>query len=314
MLVLLLIGMICFSQTAARGVMAGLLLWYQAVLPTLFPCSVVTTMLLRRQSILPLVRILQPVFGALFGLSPAGTYVFVCSMFCGYPCAAVLTGQMYEAGRLSEEELHHILAFANLPGPAFLSGFLLKTCFPDCGIPVWALFGIYVIAAMGMAWMHRLLHPQKRSEKQEKILMLPSGQRNLPFFEDLNISIHQALEIQLNICGCLLFASAIAALASELLKTIFGDLDSLLSGIGIGLLEMTSGIRLLSESNHPAALPGACGIAAFGGFSVAAQVFSTLPDRKKTRYSLAEYLVWKVLYGLLVTAIAALARFTLLLS
>ena len=305
MLLLLLVGMICFSQTAAQGVVSGLLLWYQAVLPTLFPCCVVTTMLLQRQSMLPLVHFVQPIFRVLFGVSEAGTYVLLCSLCCGYPCAAVLTGQMDASGRLTKQELHHLMAFANVPGPAFLTGFLLKHCFPDSEISGGALVATFLAVAVLLAQISRLLHPQKAATS---LPLLVQEHSNTPFFEDLNAAIHQALAIQLQICGCLLFASALSALLSALLTHFFSMADGFFCGILTGILEMTSGIRLLAKSTHTAAFPAACGIAAFGGFSVAAQVFSVMQDRKKTRYSLVEYLVWKIGYGLLVAACAALVQ------
>ena len=139
------------------------------------------------------------------------------------------------------------MAFANVPGPAFLTGFLLKHCFPDSGISGGALVATFLAVAVLLAQISRLLHPQKAATS---LPLLVQEHSNTPFFEDLNAAIHQALAIQLQICGCLLFASALSALLSALLTHFFSMADGFFCGILTGIWQQwDSAVTLIRITN-----------------------------------------------------------------
>lgn len=65
-----------------------------------------------------------------FGLSPAGAYVLILGLLCGYPMGAKLAHDLYIDQQISRREGEYLLTFSCNASPAFiisyLSGILLK--------------------------------------------------------------------------------------------------------------------------------------------------------------------------------------------
>ena len=86
-----LLFMIFHADLVTKGAAAGLLLWYSAVVPALFPFMVLSSVLTGSGGIS---RLMQP-FTAVFrfcGLSADGWYVLLTGLLCGCPMGANVCG------------------------------------------------------------------------------------------------------------------------------------------------------------------------------------------------------------------------------
>ena len=66
----------------------GLTLWLNVMIPALLPFLILTGILLKTGNIRKLLNPAAPLTKKLLGLSPAGTYVFLLGLLCGYPMGA----------------------------------------------------------------------------------------------------------------------------------------------------------------------------------------------------------------------------------
>ena len=118
----LLFFLLFHPKEALTGVKNGLGLWLNIMIPTLLPFLILTGALLKTGNIRKLLKPSAFFWKTFFGLSPAGAYVLILGLLCGYPMGAKLAHDLYID--------QYLLTFSCNASPAFiisyLSGILLK--------------------------------------------------------------------------------------------------------------------------------------------------------------------------------------------
>ena len=126
----LLLFLLFHPKEALTGVKNGLGLWLNIMLPTLLPFLILTGALLKTGNIRKLLKPSAFFWKTFFGLSPAGAYVLILGLLCGYPMGAKLAHDLYINQQISRREGEYLLTFSCNASPAFiisyLSGILLK--------------------------------------------------------------------------------------------------------------------------------------------------------------------------------------------
>lgn len=117
-----LLFMIFHADLVTKGAAAGLLLWYSAVVPALFPFMVLSSVLSGSGGISWLMQPFTVVF-RFCGLSADGWYVLLTGLLCGCPMGAKTCADFLAEGRLSSSEAKFLFALCNHPSPMFLAGF-----------------------------------------------------------------------------------------------------------------------------------------------------------------------------------------------
>ena len=74
--------MLLFPETVFQGACDGLLLWYQILIPTLFPYLIVTGLLLKTDGAAVVSRLLFRPFHLLFGTSFYGSFAVLSGFLC----------------------------------------------------------------------------------------------------------------------------------------------------------------------------------------------------------------------------------------
>ena len=120
--------LLLFPQTVFRGAENGLLLWFRTVLPTLLPFLIVSNFLIRTDAARVLARLLTPVLGRLFRVSPYGSFAMLTGFLCGYPMGGKVTADLLREGRISLSEASYLLSFCNNTSPGFIVSFLVWQC------------------------------------------------------------------------------------------------------------------------------------------------------------------------------------------
>lgn len=126
----LLLFLLFHPKEALTGVENGLGLWLNIMIPTLLPFLILTGALLKTGNIRKLLKPSAFFWKTFFGLSPAGAYVLILGLLCGYPMGAKLAHDLYIDQQISRREGEYLLTFSCNASPAFiisyLSGILLK--------------------------------------------------------------------------------------------------------------------------------------------------------------------------------------------
>lgn len=268
----------------------GLNLWFQKMIPALFPFMILSGLLIGLELSDSFASLFAPVLRPLFRLSDSCLYCLVIGFMCGFPMGARVCAQSYEKKRLSRREATLMLAFCNNIGPIYFSGYVLRL-FP-VQRPFMALIGMYGIPLVYGLFLRYTLFSD--IDSKEKVSVIPGGKKTEVsigrFFSELNLSILSSLNAITALGGYMIFCNLLNLLPQLLWK----DFPVFLRLTG-PLLEITSGLSRLQPSDSHWAfvfLP-------LGGLSCIAQTYSCLHG---TDLSLKEYVFHKAIQTLLTAA------------
>lgn len=267
----------------------GVSLWFHTVLPTLLPFIILSNLLLRSGTVLPLLSRLDPLWNRLLGLSSGGAYCLILGLFCGFPMGARLTAGLLRDGHLSEDEASYLLCFCNNASPMFLSGFLVTGSLrsPELMLPVLLTYyaGVAITLTLCRVRFRRFhIRSGKASKKEETVRRLSVG-------ELMDVSIMDAFDAITRLGGYIILFSICSAMLVKLCAYAPG-----LHPAAAMLLEITTGTGAVLSSSWSASLKLAVllGGTAFGGLSVLAQTAGMI---RGSGLRLGSYFCSKVLQG-----------------
>lgn len=282
-------AILLFPGQALSLSLEGLNLWFQKMIPALFPFMILSGLLIGLGLSDSFASLFSPVLRPLFCLSDSCLYCLVIGFLCGFPMGARVCAQSYEKGSLSRREATLMLAFCNNIGPIYFTGYVLRL-FPVQN-PAPALMGMY-----GIPFLYGLL---LRYTLFSDIAFLPKGKvrpKEKPqlslscFFSELNRSILSAIHAITALGGYMIFCNLLNLVPGLLWKNF-----PLLLRLTGPLLEITSGLsRLLPRDRFWAFV-----LLVPGGLSCIAQTYSCLDS---TDLSLKEYVFHKGIQTLLAAA------------
>ena len=243
---------------AASGAASGLSLWYSTVLPSLFPCMVLSGFLISSR----LIRRLPPM-----------PLVLTAGWLGGYPMGAKTAADLYKAGRITKKQGNRLLLLVCAPSPMFLTGFLGASLLRlSPGEILLCLAAVYAppVLFYAVSSLRAGRRGPKEACKEEEG---PSGDRSaLEAFLAFEDAMMNGLLIIAKIGGYLMLFTMLACFFREWLPC------RLFSLVLPGLLEMTSGAAFAAGSGLPTGLLAALcfSFAAFGGLSCFFQTMSVL--------------------------------------
>lgn len=263
----------------------GLNLWFERMIPTLFPFMVLSGIIIRMNLTGSFVKILNPILGKLFRLSPSCIYGIIIGFLCGFPMGAHVTAQLYEKKQISKAEASLLLAFCNNIGPVYFLSFVLPTLSLGKVLPF--LFGMYGLPFLYGLFLRYILYADQISLNSCRTYNRDSS---IPLMQALDESIFSSLYSIAKLGGYMIFFNLLFILPSLLSKYLYlgKELSHLLTGSVGCLLEITGGIGLIGNR---APLFVLC-VLPFGGLSCIAQTYSMIKD---TDLSITEYVMHKMI-------------------
>ncbi len=329
-LFLLLIPMLMFASDVTEGARYGLLLWYNSVVPALFPFMVLSGLIVSGGGISQIMKPFFLVLHPVWGLSEDGCYVLVSGLLCGYPMGAKTCAEFVRDGRISLSEGKFLMAICNHPSPMFLLGFVYPW-FQESITIRHLLFCVYVPVVV-LAFVAKKIYSNGPANDPFDTVR-PDNIRNTFTFKDYknrvqskptsgaDAAILSSVEVLCKIGGYLvLFSIAIVLIRKftwipESMKLFF-----------IGTLEMTTGIREFGAlENWKVGFVASIAALTFGGMSGIFQTKSVLSmstdlyeisdnsgckDRsfyeKKAGLSIRPYILWKSVHAGLSAGLAYL--------
>ncbi|SKA92301.1 sporulation integral membrane protein YlbJ [Caloramator quimbayensis] len=117
-----LILLIFYPKASINGAKEGINLWMFIVIPSLLPFFIINDMLMSLKVPENIAKLFAPVIKLLFNTTGYGAYVFIMSIFSGYPSGAKIVNDLIKSKKISVKEGQKILTFSSTSGPLFIIG------------------------------------------------------------------------------------------------------------------------------------------------------------------------------------------------
>lgn len=266
--------LLLFPSLCLHYALNGLNLWFQKMIPALFPFMVLSGIMIRMNLTDSFVKVLSPLLKPLFQVSPACLYTIVTGFLCGFPMGANVTAQLYERGRITKAEGDFLLAFCNNIGPVYFLSFALPVAGIRQIIP--ALFGMYGLPLLYGLFLRLFLNGEKKPS-----LVAAEKRKELSFLEALDEAVISSLTAITKLGGYMILFNMLNVFPYLLCK---GETQRHFLGC---LFEITGGISAIQDQSPFLVL---C-LLPFGGFSCIAQTYSMI---RGTGLSLKKYVMHKL--------------------
>ena len=256
--------------------MDSVVLWFNTVLPSLFPFLVAVGILLRLGAAQKMGRLLQCCMQPLFGCRGVCAFPWVLGLLSGYPMGAKMTAILYENGEISKAEACHLLSFANNPGPLFVIGTVGTAFFQNPVLGYGMLAAVWLSSVVTGILLRPIFHNAHDRSATALAKPIVSEKKDI-----LSRSIADAMETCTQIGGYIILFGVVTEAFSlwqitELTARLLGFLPisaKYVQGVIGGILEMTNGSYLLSQTEDPLLLRlcSATFLVTFGGCSILGQ-------------------------------------------
>lgn len=241
---LLLAILLCFPETALPLIRESILIWYQSLLPTLFPAMILSNIILYIFLNQNKYRFRIPLLSSVYHLDSYGCLVLLLGFLCGFPIGAYLCAKLVKEHQLSQEQGQYLLGFCNNLSPVFLVSIYCQL-FPALPkIPVLLLFyGCPLLYGFLLSQCLFRRHSQKEGPVTAPLPETISHIRKAgSITEMIDYGITDALSSIVRLAGYIIFFRLF------LLPLRLIELNQTYSLILGNLIEITSGVQNCSRS------------------------------------------------------------------
>lgn len=267
--ILVIIGIFYHHTEVTIEVVKAVTLFREKVFPSLFPFLVLSPFFIQYGMFEFIKKYIGPILKKFFRISENGAYLFVMSIFSGFPSSAMYAKNLCEKNLLEEKEAFHILLFSHFSNPIFILTMVSSH-------PYLVLTAHYLANIIIGFFLRFSNHPSPSTVETSVV------KKN--FFSLFTEAIKSTMENALFILGVIVF---------------FFMMDAILPfSITHYLLELSQGLYYLQVH-----IPSSMWIAtlsafllSFGGFSVHLQTYGILSE---LHFSYIPYFLTRVIHGLL---------------
>lgn len=271
----LLFILLLFPEAAALGSKNGLLLWAGILVPSLFPFSVLSSLVRRTMQ-----------------GKPYHYLLLAAGILSGYPIGAKIAGELYRDGSLTKKKALFFAGFTNNPSPMFVLYFVAGNLL-QLGRERYLFYALVLLSSFAGSLCLALITSHKDTSNGELPPARTAVPRDtLPFSRIIDEEISASALLLIKVGGYIMLFSIFTALMQQLDIVPYS-----LRLLACSLLEVTTGTAMLSAAPLSANIKIILCLAAtaFGGLSAAAQANSVLQN---TGLSICSYLCMKLLGGL----------------
>lgn len=283
--------LVLFPNKCIDAAINALALCGNAVVPTLFPFFVCSSLFISLGLASLAARRLGGVMRKLFKIGGAGAVAVVLGVMSGYPVGAKCAADLYQKHKISKAEAERLLAFCNNSGPMFVIGVVGSVIFGSARIGI-ILYIIHVLSSL----LTGILCARLFGGDTADTMICESRSDDGSVFSALSDAVSGASMTILKVCGFVVFFAVVGATLPE-----FGGYAFIMS-----FLEITSGIKALSALplDINILLPIVSFFLALSGVSVLLQAGAVISD---TDLSVRPYIIGKLFQALIAFAVTAAA-------
>lgn len=274
----------------------GLDLWFNKMVPSLFPFMILSGIMIRMNLTKTFTKILYPVINPLFHVSENGSYAMMIGFLCGFPMGAKTVADLLKRNMISDREAEFLLAFCNNIGPVYFCSYVLPLLNRQLLIPY--LLGMYGIPLLyGLVLRYTRYRDLNLSDIKHSttlqassfcgsadISVVASPVQKKDLLNEVDDAITSSIQSILCLGGYMIFFN----LLNLVPHIILGSTPVYLAP----LFEITGGLKL-NDGQIP--LYGLL-LLPFGGLSCIAQTNSCI---KGTNLSISEYTIHKIILTML---------------
>lgn len=298
---LLIIFFILNLQSCIDAALLGCTLVVQAIIPTIFPFTVICNLLISYDGINLYSKIIGPLFCKPLGLSKNCSFPIAASFLCGYPLGAKYSSDIYNLGYINKTEYQRMLNIASNAGPIFLLGSVGTAMLSN------AKFGYILIIANYLSIIFVGFLTKKSINNSGSTIVLSPKYINKNFGISLKKAIENGISTTLNIAAFVIIFSVMISIIknSTIISTVFKNIEVYLDlpstslyNLFLGSIEFTNGCKLIANSSLSInfKLSIISFICSFSSLSVLAQVSSIV---SKDNISMIKYSMWKFIQGII---------------
>lgn len=281
-LLFIFVEILTTSDAILEAVSFSLNIWTNNIFPSLFPFFVLSEILINYGLIELLSELFRPVMQRVFKINSSAAFVFIMSIFTGFPSSARYTRDLYQKGLLNEYEATKVLMFSHFSNPLFILGTVSILFLNNKEIGLLILISHYIsnLIIGIMIRNYHPSHPEKTQVSIKKAILKMHYKRienKLSFGEILTKALINSIDTLLLILGVVTMFLVITTIIDANL-----NLTNYHQAILNGFVEMTQGLKYISMLEIPLKLKAVLStlIISFGGLSVHTQVMSILSDTK----------------------------------
>ncbi len=317
---------IAFPRQSFQAALTGLDTWLKNVFPALLPFFITSEIMMGIGLVDFFAILLKPIMRPLFRCPGESSFIWAMSITSGYPVGAKLTSSFLERGNITVHEAQRIMAFCSTSGPLFMLGAVgIGMLNSSAGGKVIAASHYMASIIVGLIFRFYMPTDHKKAKKIDNppgiikaafaALLSARKKDNRTFGEMLGDAVRNSMNSLLYIGGFIILFSVVINILlktgfisniSQMLTPILMPLGinpQLLPGLMGGILEMTTGCKLIAQAAAPLSqkIIFSTFIISWSGFSIHCQVMGFL---SKSDISIGLYLIAKVLHGILASILA----------
>lgn len=297
LIIIILLVILFMPKLSMEAAKRGLLLWFNVIIPTLFPFILLSNIIVNSNIINYINYLFTPIMSKFFGLPGVSGYAFVIGLLSGYPVGGKITSDLLEKKAITQSQAQYMMTFCNNASPMFIIGFIATGLLDNSYVGIIMLIIIY-FANFITALIYRVIYSNELPvvHNSKNSMVYKSKRINFSLFDDC---IMNAISLIVKIGGYIIFFSIILSLLSILPMD-----NNILKKFLLSCIELSNGVKLLADDNSTFIVKFVllCTVTSFGTFSVHAQTASVLSG---TNINLYKYMFSKAINAV-ITFITAL--------
>lgn len=289
-LLICLITLIFFSQffihteIITEAFFNGTKLWFNNLVPTIFPFFIISDILNNYHLIDYISLLFGNIISKLFKLPKEVSYPFFMSMMSGFPGNSKFIKELLDNKTITNKEANKLLTFTHFSNPLFIISTIGITFLNNKTIGIVILICHFITnIIVGLLFRNIYHFENKNIIKKEK--------ETLYFIPLLKTSILNTINTLFLIYGIIIFFFMLTTIIN-----LHINLTPFNQTILNGLVEMTSGLKLVSEFNFDIVTKSCLStfFISFGGFSIHMQIMSILSEYKINYFI---YLIARIIHA-----------------
>ena len=280
-----------YPAKAVTASAQGLVLWYDKVIPSLLPFSILSNILISSNLLTYITGFLSSMLKQVLPVSENGCFVLFSGFFFGFPMGSKNCAELLKQEKISPYEAEVLFIITNNISPVFINSYIL---YQQLKMPHLFAFSLLILYLPPIILADILLHKKNSCDNAKK-----AASRSKMNFQIIDAGIMNGFETLVRIGGYIILFSILSSLI-ELLP-----LPASAKTLTVGFLEITNGIRYLANTTLPSNIKYilAMMFTSFGGLCGLAQTSSMVSG---TTLSMKKYICYKLLLTLISTLAAVI--------